>query len=257
MNHSRTLSSLLLVSTLALPPAAFARPSFRSIRDNGVEQEQSAAAAKKKSVTAASKQKYERREHPHGGMSAEIPKDWELYIPGKNWKDFAEDIALYYRERKEGATLLGFGKKYMGRPANLEDAHTLFEDYVRQPINDFELLNLPYIHDYKFVSSDTISIGGISAREDTYTYSSQSVHWQERDIRIPIGNEIIVLMYRSPVSFFEQDLVLFNKLKESMLLTKPTKARSAQNKKNSLSSSSISERRIPKSSMARSRSSAR
>lgn len=233
MNSSSKITGALLAVVLLAPTIAYARPSFRSIRTEGNGQVDAAKDAKLKSMKDIMKTVYERRDHPRGGMSAEIPKDWELYIPGKNWKDFAEDIALYYRERKEGATILGFGRKYMGRPATLEDADTLFADYVRQPTNDFELLNLPYIHDYKLVSSDTISIGGISAREYTYTYTGQSVHWQERNIRFPNGNEIIVLMYRSPVSFFEQDLVHFNKLKEFILLTKPLRARSAPRSRSS------------------------
>ncbi|TSC98438.1 MAG: hypothetical protein Greene101449_938 [Candidatus Peregrinibacteria bacterium Greene1014_49] len=85
MIHLRILNSILLVAILALPIGAFARPSFRTIRNEGTEQLNAEKQAKRQYLGDVHKTQYKRRDHPRGGMSAEIPKDWELYIPGKYW----------------------------------------------------------------------------------------------------------------------------------------------------------------------------
>lgn len=246
----RIATSIVLSLLIAVPLIAHARPSFRSIKNEGEGQLQSAAKTKLQSMSAGMKQQYELREHPRGnGMSIMIPKDWKQYLPVKSRdlaKYFASDLAIYYLDHKDGMEMLGFGLNVLDHPATLDDANRLHEELAKQPTTDFELTNKGFLHDYGFIAVEDLTIAGMPARAHTYTFINASVHWQATDIRIPKGNTMIYLFYQAPKSMFGERQDIFRAFYNSLILSQtkakktPPKTSSAQIKKSVKKSSASS-----------------
>jgi hypothetical protein len=233
------------------------------MRTEAKEQVEAAKVTALKIIKDGLQTVYKRREHPTSNMSAEIPKDWELHLPEKrsHWLAFAEDMAVYYDDVGDERLFLGFGRKQMGKETTMEDIERIFSSFIQQRGDDF----LPLLREYKRISSDTISVGGMSGRTHTYTFDRGGVLWQEQDVHIPHGNAIIVLIYRSPVNIYNQKFAHFQRFIDTVHFTMPSAdAHSDTSKKRTASSSSTSSsvsmkavRRTSNSSMAQSRTSAR
>lgn len=219
--YMRSISAIVTILALIIPmQSVHARPSGRAIQNSGIEQKQAEMKNRIKNIQDAIQQKYEWQDHPRGnGLSTMVPEDWDVYLPSKSLeleKYFAKDTVWYYLDHKEGTEFLGFGIRMLDHPATLDEADRLHDAFAKQPSNDHEFVNKSYLHDYAFISGETITVAGKKARAHTYSFISQSVHWEAVDVRVPDGNTMIVLLYQAPKNLFTIGKKHFNVFMDSL-----------------------------------------
>ena len=139
-------SLIILVLCAAALPTEAARPTLRNLRRNALNLEESRRSAYGNIIKADLKAEIFQNEFL--GFSAQYPEDWESsYVSGIS---IANEV-IYFAPKNKHVTqssLFAYVKT-KSEAVTMEDLKTDFDEFSRQPENDFEIRTLRNIHELK------------------------------------------------------------------------------------------------------------
>ena len=235
----QSLLTGFLIASIALPYAAFAQPSRRSLIQQGKQILEESKETKLSNFRAIGEIEYKRLDAPILGYSFEYPaEDWN---PGGTEHDLSDqdeprgnsyaDVMVVEQNARAEQALIAVYATNKSKRATLTDAWEEWNEQKWQPDHDntFEYYKRIFIRELVVQREEEAMFLGHPAILLEYTFSKHSKNWVSHVIMVPWGSKVYTIKYRAEDVVAEVfDDVWRNFLASFHFLTPDTEAKSAR-----------------------------
>ncbi|PIR52688.1 hypothetical protein COU76_05010 [Candidatus Peregrinibacteria bacterium CG10_big_fil_rev_8_21_14_0_10_49_10] len=186
---------------------AYARPSLRTLRSNAHNEERV-----RRATYAPKPEEYAVFVNELLGFSVQYPRGWKTsYVTAES---LADEI-VHFAPEKYPKSALSVWVKEKGKRLSFRDLQSDLARFARQPINDYQLETMSYIHELKNLRSSRFRVHGKTVLLSTFEAGGISNPHRYKQVRVAAGTKIYVLSFAAPAEYYDSEVKRFEKFIES------------------------------------------